>query len=54
MVQQVTYFSVACFREVLVSAPPRWRDNSAETCEAMYKIVNKKYRIVNVLVLREF
>jgi len=27
----LTYFIAACFTEMLVSAPWRWRDNSVET-----------------------
>jgi hypothetical protein len=33
----MTHFIVVCFKEVLMSAPWRWRDNSAETCRSYVK-----------------
>jgi hypothetical protein len=37
MLKQVAYFSAVCLKEVLVSAPRRWKDNSAETCGSYVK-----------------
>jgi len=33
----VAYFIAGCFKEMLVSAPWRWRANSAETCRSYAK-----------------
>ena len=33
----MTYFTVVCFKEMLMSAPRIWRDNSAETCRSYVK-----------------
>jgi len=33
----VTYFIFVRFKEILMSAPWRWQDNSAETCHSYTK-----------------
>jgi len=40
-----------CFKEILVSVPRRWRDNSAEICRSYVKIVSINYGIVHLLMV---
>lgn len=44
----VSYFIAACFKNVLVSAPWRWRDR-AETCNSYVKTVSVNYETVHVI-----
>jgi len=34
----VTYFTAVCFKEILVSAPWRWRNNNTEVCKRWYTL----------------
>jgi len=49
----VAHFIAVCFKEIMVSARWRCRDNSALTCRSYVKYCSIHYRIVQLLVLRE-
>ena len=46
-------FIALCFKEIMVSARWRCRDNKALTCRSYVKYCSINYRIVQLLVLRE-
>ena len=46
-------FYCLCFKHILVSAPGRRQDSSAETCGSYVKDSTENYRVVHVLVLHE-
>jgi hypothetical protein len=49
----VAHFIAVCFKEIMVSARWRCRDNSALTCGNYVKYCSINYRIVQLLVLHE-